>query len=67
MTNTTTTVYVKDGTDVYKKTTTVSYIKINETQLLADKQSKQSQIAKLQADTTRIDTEITEIQSLLDE
>lgn len=67
MQNTTTTIYVKDGTDVYKKTTTVSYVKISEAQLLTDKQSKQSQIAKLQADTTRIDTEITEIQSLLDE
>jgi hypothetical protein len=67
MENKTTTTFVKSPTGVYKKTVTETYQKVTTENLEAQKQSRLTRIAGLQAENTQADTDIAKIEALLDE
>jgi hypothetical protein len=68
MENKTTTTFVKSQSgDVYKKTVTETYQKVTIENLQAQKQSRLARITGLQAENTQTDSDISKIETLLDE
>lgn len=67
MQNTSTTTFIKtQGGEVYKKTVTEIYQKVTIANLEAQKQGRLTRIAGLQAENTQIDSDIEEVEALLD-
>lgn len=68
MENKTTITFVKSQSgDIYKKTVTETYQKVTKENLQTQKQGRLAKIASLQAENTQIDSDISEVESLLEE